>query len=54
MYDHLTQILRHILDYHPKEPRKLFEALSKNRELSINDQTDSYLLAQKQFTILSV
>jgi len=50
MYEHLTQILRNIFDYHPKEPRRLIEELSKKQELSI----DSYLFAQKQFTILSV
>jgi len=54
MYEELTQIVRNLLDYRPNEPHKLFEELSKKRELSIDNQTDSYSFAQRQLTILSV
>jgi hypothetical protein len=59
MYEHLTQILRYLFDYSPKEPHKIFRELSKQRNkpestLSINNSTEIYLFAQRQLAILSV
>lgn len=54
MYEDLTQIVRNLLDYCPKEPHKLLKEISKTREPSIDNQTDSYSFAQRQLTILSV
>jgi hypothetical protein len=59
MYEHLTQILRYLFDYSPKEPHKIFRELSKQQNksksaLSINNPTETYLFAQRQLTILSV
>jgi hypothetical protein len=54
MYEHITPILRHLLDYQPKEPRPLFEKLSRKQEVPIDHQIDSYSLAQRRLTLLSV
>lgn len=48
MYEHLTQILRNLFDYQPREPGVLF----KQREIS--NPIDSYSFAQKQYSCLSV
>ncbi|CAF1587587.1 unnamed protein product [Rotaria sp. Silwood1] len=58
IYDNLIHTLRYLFDYHPKQSYKIFEELSKifyekKQELSINNQEESYLFAQKQLTFLS-
>ncbi|CAF3288774.1 unnamed protein product [Rotaria sp. Silwood2] len=58
IYENLTHTLRHLFDYHPKEPYKLFKELSKKfyekeQELSINNQEESYSFAQRQLNFLS-
>ena len=55
MYEHVSQLIRYLLDYHPNEPHKLYEKISKQQQHEEKqEQTESYLFAKKQLTVLSV